>query len=75
MIKSAIKKCNKILQEKGIKKRKKVAVSSKLAMKKKKKPNVAVNVTPKLYLSMIDPNVGKNKSVTGQYTLFDLTKL
>ena len=44
-------------------------------MKKKKKPNVAVNVTPKLYLSMIDPNVGKNKSVTGQYTLFDLTKL
>lgn len=75
LIKSAIKKCNKILQEKGIKKRKKVAVSSKLAMKKKKKPNVAVNVTPKLYLSMIDPNVGKNKSVTGQYTLFDLTKL
>ena len=44
-------------------------------MKKKKKNNVAVNVTPKLYLSMIDPNVGKNKSVTGQYTLFDLTKL
>ena len=62
------------LQEKGIKKRKKVT-ASKLAMKKKKKPNVAVNVTPKLYLSMIDPNVEKNKSVTGQYTLFDLTKL
>ena len=60
LIKSAIKKCNKVLQEKGIKKRKKVA-ASKLAMKKKKKPNVAVNVTPKLYLSMIDPNVGKKR--------------
>lgn len=68
------KNATKVLQEKGIKKRKKVA-ASKLAMKKKKKPNVAVNVTPKLYLSMIDPNVEKNKSVTGQYTLFDLTKL
>ncbi len=46
-----------------------------ISNEKEEKPNVAVNVTPKLYLSMIDPNVGKNKSVTGQYTLFDLTKL